>query len=169
MSEPAPDTAVAVMPLASGFDRWDELLGLVRRSFAYMDGIIDPPSSVHRLTPATLAEKAKRETVLAAFVGGNLAGCVFLADRGANGGDDIYVGKLAVEPGLQGKGTGRALMDAAERHARGLGRTALELQTRVELTGNQAVFARLGFRETARTTHEGFDRPTSVTMRKELL
>jgi hypothetical protein len=59
-------------------------------------------------------------------------------------------------------------MAAAEACARSLGRTALELQTRVELTGNQAAFARLGFRETGRTAHEGFDRPTSVTMRKEI-
>lgn len=152
------------MPLEPGFDRWVDLLDLVRRSFATMDGVIDPPSSVHRLTPATLAEKAARETVLLALVGGRLAGCVFLADRGS----DVYVGKLAVEPGMQGKGIGRRLMDAAEHHALGLGRTALELQARVELTGNQAAFARLGFREAGRTAHDGFDRPTSVTMRKEL-
>jgi GNAT superfamily N-acetyltransferase len=164
VAEPSSDEAVAVMPLPPGFDRWDALLAMAARSFAAMDGVIDPPSSIHRLTPATLAEKAMRETALVALVDGALAGCVFLADRGS----DVYVGKLAVEPGLQGKGIGRALMDAAERHARGLGRTALELQTRVELTGNQAAFARLGFRETGRTAHEGFDRPTSVTMRKEL-
>jgi len=164
MAEPAPDAAVTVMPLAPGFDRWDDLLDLVRRSFASMDGTIDPPSSVHRLTPAALADKATRETVLVAFSDGALAGCVFLADRGGH----LYVGKLAVEPGMQGKGIGRMLMDEAERHARALGRTALELQARVELTGNQTTFARLGFRETGRTAHEGFDRPTSVTMRKEL-
>jgi GNAT superfamily N-acetyltransferase len=164
VADASPDAAVTVMPLEPGFDRWVDLLDLVRRSFATMDGGIDPPSSVHRLTPATLAEKAARETVLLALVGGRLAGCVFLADRGS----DVYVGKLAVEPGLQGKGIGRRLMDAAEHHARGLGRTALELQARVELTGNQAAFARLGFRETGRTAHDGFDRPTSVTMRKEL-
>ncbi len=164
MTEPTTDDAVTVALLEPGFGRWDALLDMVGRSFAYMGGIIDPPSSVHRLTPATLAEKAAKETVLLAFAGGTLAGCVFLADRD----DDLYVGKLAVEPGMQGKGIGRRLMDEAERHARSLGKTALELQTRVELTGNQATFARLGFRETGRTAHEGFDRPTSVTMRKEL-
>lgn len=158
------NAAVTVMPLPPGFDRWDALFDMAKRSFAYMDGVIDPPSSIHRLTPATLPEKATRETALVAFCRGALAGCVFLADRG----DDLYIGKLAVEPAMQGKGVGRALMDATERHARGLGRTALELQTRVELTGNQAAFARLGFRETGRSAHEGFDRPTSVTMRKEL-
>lgn len=164
MTEPATDDAVTVAPLEPGFDRWDELLDLARRSFAYMDGVIDPPSSVHRLTPATLAEKAARETALVASLGGRLAGCVFLADRGSH----LYVGKLAVDPGMQGKGVGRRLMEAAERHARALGRTALELQTRVELTGNQTTFARLGFRETGRTAHEGFDRPTTVTMCKDL-
>lgn len=164
MTDATTDAAVTVMPLAPGFDRWDELLGMAVRSFAYMDGVIDPPSSIHRLTPATLADKAARETVLLASAGGALAGCMFLDDRG----DHLYIGKLAVEPGLQAKGIGRRLMAAAEACARSLGRTALELQTRVELTGNQAAFARLGFRETGRTAHEGFDRPTSVTMRKEI-
>lgn len=159
-----PDATIAVTPLEPGFDRWADLLALIRRSFAYMDGVIDPPSSVHRLTPALLAEKAAEETAFVARDGGRVVGCVFLADRG----DTIYVGKLAVEPGLQGKGVGRALMTAAEEHARALGRAALELQVRIELTGNQAAFARLGFRETAKMAHAGFDRPTQITMRKDL-
>ena len=44
----------------------------------------------------------------------------------------------------------------------------MELQTRVELTGNQRAFRSLGFVETGRTAHQGYDRPTSVTMRKRL-
>ncbi len=32
------------------FDRWQELVALIVSSFAYMDGVIDPPSSAHRLT-----------------------------------------------------------------------------------------------------------------------
>ena len=48
------------------------------------------------------------------------------------------------------------------------GKPALELQTRIELTGNHAVFARLGFHETERTAHAGYARPTSITMRKAL-
>ena len=38
----------------------------------------------------------------------------------------------------------------------------------IELTGNQQLFAKLGFVETARTAHQGYDRPTSITMRKAL-
>ena len=48
------------------------------------------------------------------------------------------------------------------------GKPMLELQTRIELTANQAAFRKLGFHETARTAHAGYDRPTSVTMRKVL-
>ncbi|RUY90914.1 GNAT family N-acetyltransferase, partial [Mesorhizobium sp. M7A.F.Ca.CA.003.01.2.1] len=38
----------------------------------------------------------------------------------------------------------------------------------IELTANHAAFARLGFRETGRTAHDGYARPTSITMRKAL-
>ncbi|TIV75630.1 MAG: GNAT family N-acetyltransferase, partial [Mesorhizobium sp.] len=81
---------------------------------------------------------------------------------------DFYVGKLAVEPELQSQGVGARLMQAVEDLARERGKDAIELQTRIELTANHAAFARLGFRETGRTAHAGYDRPTSITMRKVL-
>jgi GNAT superfamily N-acetyltransferase len=149
---------------AGGFEAWEELLALIRRSFAYMDGRIDPPSSALLLSPEGLREKCATETVFLAFFGEKLAGCAFVAERD----DYFYLGKLAVEPELQGIGFGRALVVAAEDLARACGKTALELQTRIELTGNHAAFARLGFRETGRTAHPGFHRPTSITMRKVL-
>ena len=37
------------------------MLALVLGAFAYMDGVIDPPSSAHRLTPVSLAAKAEAE------------------------------------------------------------------------------------------------------------
>jgi predicted N-acetyltransferase YhbS len=92
-----------------------------------------------------------------------MVGCVFVLERA----NDFCVGKLAVAPDLQGQGIG-SLMPAVETLARTLGKPAIELQTRIELTGNQAAFVRLGFRETGRTAHEGYDRPTSITMRKVL-
>jgi hypothetical protein len=42
----------------------------------------------------------------------------------------------------------------------------VELQTRIELVENHAIFAALGFVETARTAHKGYDRPTTLTFRK---
>jgi GNAT superfamily N-acetyltransferase len=140
------------------------LLALIRRAFAYMDGVIDPPSSVQRLTLDSLKAKAGKEIAFAAYDEALLIGCVFVELKDGS----AYVGKLAVDPAHQMGGIGRLLMEAAEAEARRVGLPALELQTRIELTGNHEAFARLGFRETERTAHPGFDRPTSITMRKAL-
>jgi GNAT superfamily N-acetyltransferase len=155
---------VLVTQLAPGFERWDELLGLIMRAFAPMDGVIDPPSSAHLLSVESLRGKAGQEMVFLALQDGRIAGCIFALERTT----DVYVGKLAVEPEFQGRGIGRQLMEAVVDLARGRNKSAIELQTRIELAANHATFARLGFRETARTAHQGYDRPTSITMRKEL-
>ncbi|MEZ2328162.1 GNAT family N-acetyltransferase [Mesorhizobium sp. RCC_202] len=155
---------ISITGLAPDFAQWDELLALIVRAFAYMDAVIDPPSSAHLLTPGSLREKAKAETVFLAVDNNRIVGCVFALARET----DFYVGKLAVDPQRQGQGIGARLMLAVERLARAGGKDAIELQTRIELTANHAVFARLGFRETERTAHRGYARPTSITMRKEL-
>ena len=162
MTEVVADIAIERLP--AGFDRWQELLALILRSFAYMDGVIDPPSSALRLTPESLARKSAKEVCFVAFDGDRLVGCVFVAERR----DALYVGKFAIDPREQGKGIGRRLMKAVEDHARRLDSPALELETRIELTGNHAAFRRMGFLETAHTAHPGFDRPTSITFRKRL-
>ena len=163
MSEATAD--IAVERLSDGFDRWQELLDLILRSFAFMDGVIDPPSSALRLTTVTLAEKAANEFCLIALNGDRLVGCVFARERG----DALYIGKLAVDPDEQGNGLGRRLITAAEDLAIRLRKPALELETRVELAGNHAFFRRLGFVEVARTSHAGYDQPTSITFRKRLV
>jgi GNAT superfamily N-acetyltransferase len=150
--------------LDSGFRDWRGLLTLIQAAFAPMQGRIDPPSSANRLSPESVAAKAASETAFLAFSDANLVGCVFCAPRG----DHLQISKLAVSPGLQQQGLGRALVAQAEAEARRLGLSALELQTRVELTENHATFARLGFRETQATAHPGYDRPTSLTLRRDL-
>lgn len=155
---------LTVTRLPEDFSAWDELFDLIMRSFAYMDGVIDPPSSAHRLTPANLRDKASDEACFIATLDGRLAGCIFAAERP----DAFYVGKLAVDDSLRGMGIGRALMQAAERHAMARGKATLELQTRIELAANHATFERMGFVEVERTAHHGYDRPTSITYRKTL-
>lgn len=155
---------ITVTRLSSDFARWDELLALILRAFAYMDGVIDPPSSARRLTPESLREKASTETGFLAMLDGEIVGCIFAAEHARH----FYVGKLAIEPSQQGKKIGRELMSAVETLARAAGKPALELQVRIELAANRATFSRMGFAETARTAHAGYDRPTSVTMRKPL-
>ncbi|MDE1992240.1 MAG: GNAT family N-acetyltransferase [Rhizobiaceae bacterium] len=151
--------------LDDGFDRWDALLDLILASFAYMDGRIDPPSSAHALTPALLKEKAIKEIGYVIFESDQLAGCIFCRLEP----DFLYVGKLAVLPSAQGKGIGRRLLDLAETTARDHGLDALRLETRIELLDNHATFAAWGFRKTAENRHAGFDRTTSIEMRKAIV
>ncbi|MDQ0132324.1 ribosomal protein S18 acetylase RimI-like enzyme [Neorhizobium galegae] len=161
MSEPA---AIEITRIGEGFGRWDELLALILSSFAYMDDVIDPPSSAHRLTLASLAQKAREEITFAAIEGGRLIGCIFCKPEQGF----LYIGKLAIAPTSQGKGIGRRLLSLAEEIAREKGLPALRLETRIELTGNHATFARWGFAKTAENAHPGFTRTTSIEMQKRL-
>jgi GNAT superfamily N-acetyltransferase len=155
---------VTIRPAPQDFDAWEALLALLHRAFAFQQGRIDPPSSLHRFDPVSLAVKARDETLFLAFEGAQVVGCIFAKPQG----DALYVGKFAVEPGCQGRGIGRQLMGAAEDLARRLSLPALELETRIELTENHRTFAAMGFVRTAENAHAGYDRPTSVTMRKQL-
>ncbi|WP_193176832.1 GNAT family N-acetyltransferase [Oricola nitratireducens] len=144
------------------FDRWEDLHALLMASFAYMADRIDPPSSLLRMDASALAGKAKSETLVLATEGGRIAGCVFLRAEP----DALYVGKLAVGDAFRGRGIARRLFAIAEDEARAADLPFLELQTRIELTENHETFSRLGFVRTGATAHDGYDRPTSVTMRK---
>lgn len=147
------------------FSDYDGLLALILRSFASMEGRIDPPSSAHLLTAASLRDKAAAEIAYIAMDNGHLRGCVFLKPEPP---ECLYIGKLAVEPDSQGRGVGRALLAAASTVAADLGLPQLRLQTRIELAENHAVFSRWGFRKTAENAHPGFGRPTFIEMRKTL-
>ncbi|MBC8716322.1 GNAT family N-acetyltransferase [Ochrobactrum sp. Marseille-Q0166] len=157
-------TEFCVTSIDADFGRWDELLKLIQDSFAYMDGIIDPPSSARRLTINALKEKALVETGFAGFVGDVLVGCVFIAEKE----DHFYLGKLAVAPAFEGRGIARQLMAKAERQAVARAKPTMELQVRIELERNHVVFSKLGYRKAAETCHPGFTRTTSITMRKEI-
>ncbi|TIV92201.1 MAG: GNAT family N-acetyltransferase, partial [Mesorhizobium sp.] len=78
---------ISIIGLPADFDGWDDLLALIRRAFAYMDGVIDPPSSAHLLSADNLAEKAKKETCFVAVENGRVVGCVFALERAR----DFYV------------------------------------------------------------------------------
>ena len=141
---------------------WDALHALLGTCFAFMEGRIDPPSSLADMTPESLRRKAESETLVTLWDRETLAACGYLRDTGRS----VYLGKLAVHPDHRGRGLLRRIVAEADAMARALGRPVLELGTRVELTENHATFARLGFAEVARTAHPGYDRPTSVTMER---
>jgi GNAT superfamily N-acetyltransferase len=156
--------SVNISRIDESFARHEELLALIMGSFAYMDGVIDPPSSAHRLTVATLQDKVRDEIGLTAEIDGRLVGCAFLRPEP----DFLYVGKLAVAAEAQGTGIGSRFLAEAEGIARELGKPALRLETRIELKGNHQRFGAWGFVRTAEKCHAGYDRPTFIEMQKRL-
>lgn len=155
-------THMRICTSPKGFNRWPELIGLVRAAFAYMDGRIDPPSSLTTMGLEDFKAKADREALILACEGQALIGCAFADLRE----DCVYVGKVAVAPSVRGRGVARQMFAAAEALARRHRKPFLELQTRVELVENHAAFGALGFAKVAETAHPGHRRATSITMRR---
>ncbi len=138
------------------------VLALIRIAFAFMDGRIDPPSSVHRLTGADVSRQAEAGEVWVIGPAAAPLACVFLTPKP----DRLYIGKLAVARAARRHGLARQLIEQSEARARALGLAALTLGTRVELTENHACFEKLGFARVGGAAHPGYDRVTSWTYRK---
>lgn len=155
---------ISVRNIASDNPIVSEVDALLRRSFAYMDDRIDPPSSLHRLTLTDIKAVADKNGLVGAFDHGHLVGCAFFRPEEGS----LYIGKLAIEPSYQGKGIGRLLLMEAEERAIAGHLTSLKLETRIELTENHRTFENFGFVKTGENAHAGYDRPTSITMMKRL-
>jgi N-acetylglutamate synthase-like GNAT family acetyltransferase len=140
------------------------LLTLIRKSFAYMEGRIDPPSSMHRLTTASLAESAAKAEIWVAEETGAPVACMVLTPEP----DILYLGKLSVAEQCRNQGLARQLVAHALARARALGKVAVTLQTRIELIENHAAFAAIGFRKTGESAHEGYARPTTLNFRRDV-
>lgn len=143
---------------------WDGILNLVQTSFAYMDARINPPSSMHKMTVEMIAHHADENEIWVIEDGVIPIACIFLTPKEHT----LYVGKLAVSTDYRGKGLARILIAKAEERTLQSGFKLLELQTRIELIENHAAFSKMGFVKTAEGSHPGFDRPTDITMQKEL-
>jgi len=137
-----------------------DILRLVQDAFAYMDGRIDPPSSMHSLTVSGIAEQCSSGEVWT--LGNPIIACVFLTPKD----DALYIGKLAVSENNQGRGIGKKLVDHACDRAIAHNKSALELYTRIELTENHKTFAKLGFEIVSESSHSGYAKPTYLIMRK---
>lgn len=141
---------------------WAQLMDVLRTAFAGMAGRIDPPSSLTRMHESDFPGLLNSSEIW--VVGVPVVATVTLSVRpGA-----LYIGKLAVAPDYQGQGLSRQLIALAEIRARAHALAELMLETRVELVENHSLFRHLGFTETARRAHAGFDRPTTVEFRKKV-
>ncbi len=138
------------------------VLTLIRDSFAFMEGRINPPSSMHRLSTSDVRQQARQGEIW--VIGDRPDAVVFLTPKPGC----MYLSKLAVDKDRRGLGLARRLVDLAEMRAAAMGLQVLELQTRVELVENHSAFGRMGFRKSGETAHPGYDRTTSITMQKHL-
>ncbi|WP_226341000.1 GNAT family N-acetyltransferase [Gemmobacter serpentinus] len=138
------------------------VLALIRAAFAYMEGRIDPPSSMQTLTGADVTAHAKGQEVW--LIGAAPLACMFLTRKPAA----LYIGKLATDQAKRGQGLARALIAQAALRAEALHLPALELQSRMELVENHTAFCAMGFACVAETRHPGYDRTTSLTFRRDL-
>jgi predicted N-acetyltransferase YhbS len=140
------------------------VLAVMHRAFGQYRGRLRPESSVFTESAPAIAEKLAGGGGFLAEHGGQAIGCVIAEDLA----DRAYLGRLSVDPAWRGRGLGRRLALAAEDFARLRDRRLIELNVRIALAGNIALFESLGYRETARRAHPGYPQPTYLVMEKSL-
>ena len=137
----------------------------IAASFAQYRGKLVPESGAFRETAENIAaELAKGAGAIVLERGAEMLGCVLIEEIEG----DLYFGRLAVLPSARGLGLAKRLIEAVEGEARRRGLAGVRLGVRIVLTDNQRLFSSLGYREISREAHPGFDRPTSINMRKAL-
>lgn len=167
MRDTVQDLLIAIA--GGAFDQHDRVLEVLRAAFAVQDGVIDPPSSVTRLTvQGVIDDAAAGELLTAETPDGDILGCLFTKIEEDQNGPFLYAYHLAVDPSQQGKGIGHRLFDTAATLAKGRGIDRVQVMSRVELRDVHAFFTGMGFEQTASFTHEGFDRPTSLRFEKKI-
>jgi tRNA threonylcarbamoyladenosine biosynthesis protein TsaE len=150
--------------VACGPERADEVHRLTQAAFR-VHRVLDPPSGAGRETAAVVRDDLAAGGGAIAELDGRPVGCL----RWALAGDgDLHVRRLAVEPGLQRRGVGSALMAWAEREAERRGCTGVYVGVRLGLGGNLAFYRRLGYEVVREHRHDGYDHTTWLALRKSL-
>jgi GNAT superfamily N-acetyltransferase len=150
-----------------GVERAAEVLRLTQRAFAPY-AALDPPSGALAETEADVAaDLVAGGGALARADGDGAAavGCLrwSLPDDGT-----FHVRRLAVDPAIQGRGVGLALMAWADDEARSRGCPGVTAGVRLALPGNQEFFRRLGFAVVGEHRHDGYSRVTWLSLGKDL-
>ena len=132
---------------------------LVRDAYGiYVERIGKPPGPMFDDYGRLIAEGA---VSVLEETNGNLAGLIVLLRQS----DHLLLDNIAVRSDRHGRGLGRRLIAFAESEARRSGYAELRLYTHEKMTENIALYRRLGFIETGRGDHGGYDR---VFMAKRL-
>ena len=141
------------------------IAAVIRAAFEPYRGRLQPTPSALSETPETIAARLAKGRGFVAEASGRIVACILTV---ANSAEELYVGRLAVDPEWQGRGIATRLMAVAEEMAGKNGFAFLSLGVRLALTGNRALFEKLGFRFHSEERHPGFTEPTYIFMRKEL-
>jgi ribosomal protein S18 acetylase RimI-like enzyme len=137
----------------------------IAAAFEQYRGKLQPESGAFRETAKGIGQELRRGAgAIIAERNGRIVGCVMTKTQEG----DMYFGRLAVLPDARRLGVARVLIEAVEAEARRRGLPGVRLGVRVVLTDNQRLFTSLGYVETSRDAHPGFDHPTSINMRKSL-
>jgi predicted N-acetyltransferase YhbS len=146
------------------------LAATIAAAFEQYRGRLVPESAAFRETADAISrELAAGSDAIIAEQDGEVLGCVVIKPVGADdSAADLYFGRLSVTPAARGRGIARRLVAAVEDEARRRGLAGVRLGVRIVLTENQRLFTSLGYVETSREAHPGFDHPTSIRMRKAL-
>ncbi len=143
------DTAGAVR--RARIDDLPQIEAVVQRAYrVYIDRIGRRPAPMDDDYRAKIAA----DEVYVAEADGLVVGIVVLVPAR----DHLLVENVAVDPGFQGRGIGRALMGHAERHAREHDLAELRLYTNAAMTENLTLYPALGYREDDHRTEDGFER-----------
>ncbi len=142
------------------------LVSILHAAFEEYREKLDPPAGVHHESVDTILQKLQEGTFIIALLGETPAGCVFY--KPGDGGNFLYLGRLAVLPPYRQHGLGRTLIDYVEQRAAEQGLPSIQLGVRVELTHLHEYYARLGYRPISYHSHQGYDHPTFVIMEKTL-
>jgi ribosomal protein S18 acetylase RimI-like enzyme len=116
----------------------------------YVERIGRPPAPM----TADYAALLESSRVWVIDCGARVVGLLVTQDRD----DHLFLDTIAVAPDTQGSGFGKRLMARAEADAVELGLAEIRLYTNEAMTENLTFYPRLGYRETARATDEGYRR-----------
>jgi tRNA threonylcarbamoyladenosine biosynthesis protein TsaE len=120
-----------------------EVHRLTRLAFGGYDWLEPPSGALGESEEQVRAELAAHGGAVA-WLDGLAVGCLRLSDGDEPG--VLHVRRVAVDPALQRRGIGRALMEWAAEEARRRGCRELRLGVRRQLPGNLAFYRRLGYR-----------------------
>ncbi len=142
-----------------------DVAATIAAAFEQYRGKLKPESGAFAETAKGIGQELRKGAgAIVAERNGKVVGCVMT--KLLEG--DLYFGRLAVLPQARGLGVARLLIEAVEADARRRGLPGVRLGVRVVLADNQRLFTSLGYVETSRDAHPGFDYPTSINMRKPL-